>query len=1222
MTVEFTATGRTTLKDALTVKRINADYLIQIIKAEWPGTVQLASVTITNFSSSIRRLCATKRFRSQILPAVIDGSFSEYEALSPRPSPELCKWAAERLVSESDGLFVRNAQSWRELIYTLFSQDGALIAETLEPDQREQVRASFEAWKHENPEIFRPIFKEAPTSKAVGVLFRTFLGRPPNKNDDVQERQRQGYPAIIRAFLLSKEFQKVYLQWLGRGPLSHEKSCPNAVSSCASELTRVFAWQNDGGPNLEVAARNWSDLLDAIWLVDSRRSDVLSLLSDEENSIDGFIRVLIEHSCWHIKHGSGQRLVTAVLEGTHIKGVLINETLQSGAVIEAQVLANSDGSLMQVPIDVQSGGRQSFTIDLELAALQTEAGGSALSLSLDGTAANAMDVLRRPMLGEGRALAAKTAWHWTKGNFARAEGNLLDLDATDDAGLAHSIEIVHRRLAGLAEETPTLVARRLPEWQDFSSAIAARKQGVVREAPLPPEQHAWVESLGDAGRALSAWLFGGQDETGLTAALNAVSTETPSSNFEFCVRKLDRMSDLISLLKSLTLIGANDAHLAGVTSALLKHPKKRVNNELRRDENAIALGGAICACAELPDTASLDLGAVTGAAKYCEVTARPNKALNIALASVNSLDNPPLNLINLASTLSNKWGDAHVAADLLKIAINEQPDNTDLMERYLSLERAVGMADPLRITPEVTKLKRRFREGRVKALIQRPGDTSRLHALGRALLIEGDETGALDIYNDLYARGEISSDGLKRLIDLCVKTGDHARVIEICELLEADELSEWLIINHVRALRALDRAEEAGELLDRHASPEWQSVSREAVRNLFFLADFEGAARRGDELLACQPEDIELRLIVAAAHLELDNLEEASALVSAARDLPKAVRFEEELDLFSYAISRKQGIYLSIRKLNPMLRRLGCSDLAIKLGSAGNFDDFTLAPEQQAPAETEFPPLTDGPLVSVVMTSYNSSDFIDTAIESILNQRYRNIELIVVDDMSTDDTPNKLLRWRDADTRVRPILKTENSGTYVSKNMGLLSALGTYVALQDSDDWSHPDRIGKSVAVLERRKDLQALTTDWLRMTTNGNLMVKAGGQISHVCCISLVFRRQQVMDAIGLFDSVRIEADMEYIRRIQLAFGRRALVRLRWPLLFGRVRSDSLTGNEEFGISRTGFSPPRLEYQAHQAAWHDRIRRGDSPFMPFPLKTRKFDAPGIILPNRPGEEA
>ncbi len=92
------------------------------------------------------------------------------------------------------------------------------------------------------------------------------------------------------------------------------------------------------------------------------------------------------------------------------------------------------------------------------------------------------------------------------------------------------------------------------------------------------------------------------------------------------------------------------------------------------------------------------------------------------------------------------------------------------------------------------------------------------------------------------------------------------------------------------------------------------------------------------------------------------------------------------------------------------------------------------------------------------MTSYNVEQYFGTAVRSILQQSYSNLELIIVDDASTDSTPQLLMEIERSDPRVKVILKTTNDGTYVSKNTGLLQAQGEIIALQDSDDWSHPDR--------------------------------------------------------------------------------------------------------------------------------------------------------------------
>lgn len=712
-------------------------------------------------------------------------------------------------------------------------------------------------------------------------------------------------------------------------------------------------------------------------------------------------------------------------------------------------------------------------------------------------------------------------------------------------------------------------------------------------------------------------------EAPVAVAMTSVSGTEPGARFLDAIEHLRRPAQVLELMAALSVIDAPDAFLTPVLKRLadlVPAPFKATKGSLA---GQLAAGAILRASAYVEPAIAVTIGQGEPALKYAEARGRYSAAVAIAREIAKGTPSKSQsNQLALVATIINKYGNKDEATDLYRIVSDLNPGRMDLLSRYLRNERALIMQDPLRWSPDYQRKVQSFRRSKVIALVRTPEDGPLREELAEALVIEGLESEAQDILLSLYREGELSEAGKKRLVDLCVKNNANALAIEICKSLPAEDLSEWVIINHARALRALGRAEEAGTLLDKHASDDFRNVSREAIRNLFFLADFESACQRGEATCKDLPEDIELRLITAAAHLEMGHLDGASKHIDAASQLANADRFSEEIALFRYSIAKKRGDLDAIAELDGMFHAMGCSGVRAKPDTDAGFDDFEIGTPPPEGMKPTHPPVTEGPLVSVIMTSYNSSAYIDTAIRSILDQAYQNIELIVVDDCSSDDTPDKLRAWAARDPRIQTVLRTENSGTYVSKNLGLLHARGEYIALQDSDDWSHPERIGKSVAVLAARKDLMGITTDWLRMTSEGDLMVKAGGQISHVCCISLVFRRRPVLDKIGFFNSVRIEADMEYIRRIRLAFGGRSVARLRWPLLFGRVRSDSLTGNEEFGISRTGFSQPRLDYQAAQARWHHSVRQGASPFMSFPLRDRRFEAPGIILPERPTETA
>ncbi|WP_272152050.1 glycosyltransferase family 2 protein [Tenacibaculum aiptasiae] len=88
-------------------------------------------------------------------------------------------------------------------------------------------------------------------------------------------------------------------------------------------------------------------------------------------------------------------------------------------------------------------------------------------------------------------------------------------------------------------------------------------------------------------------------------------------------------------------------------------------------------------------------------------------------------------------------------------------------------------------------------------------------------------------------------------------------------------------------------------------------------------------------------------------------------------------------------------------------------------------------------------------LISVVIPTYNRADIISKSIESVLNQTYRNIELIIVDDGSTDDTVKNLREIKDK--RLRIVQLEKNSGMCAARNAGAKVANGVYIAVQDSD---------------------------------------------------------------------------------------------------------------------------------------------------------------------------
>lgn len=130
------------------------------------------------------------------------------------------------------------------------------------------------------------------------------------------------------------------------------------------------------------------------------------------------------------------------------------------------------------------------------------------------------------------------------------------------------------------------------------------------------------------------------------------------------------------------------------------------------------------------------------------------------------------------------------------------------------------------------------------------------------------------------------------------------------------------------------------------------------------------------------------------------------------------------------------------------------------------------------------------PKVSVVMSVFNGEPYLGQAIKTILNQTFRDFEFIIVDDGSTDGSP-EILKERDRhDARIRLIRNDSNLGLIVSLNEGIRVAKGEYVARQDADDISLPKRLALQVQFLDENPEIGVLGTWITNFDENGRQVV------------------------------------------------------------------------------------------------------------------------------------
>jgi glycosyltransferase involved in cell wall biosynthesis len=166
------------------------------------------------------------------------------------------------------------------------------------------------------------------------------------------------------------------------------------------------------------------------------------------------------------------------------------------------------------------------------------------------------------------------------------------------------------------------------------------------------------------------------------------------------------------------------------------------------------------------------------------------------------------------------------------------------------------------------------------------------------------------------------------------------------------------------------------------------------------------------------------------------------------------------------------------------------------------------------------------PRVSVIIPTYNRSWCLSEAIDSVLSQTFRDMELIVVDDGSTDETPALLSRYGD---RLR-CLRQANQGVSAARNNGFQAADGALIAFLDSDDLWQPDKLTRQVAFFDRQPEAQICQTEetWIRRGVRVNPRHrhrKPSGWIfepSLALCLvspSAVMMRRELLEEMGGFD-------------------------------------------------------------------------------------------------------
>ena len=267
-----------------------------------------------------------------------------------------------------------------------------------------------------------------------------------------------------------------------------------------------------------------------------------------------------------------------------------------------------------------------------------------------------------------------------------------------------------------------------------------------------------------------------------------------------------------------------------------------------------------------------------------------------------------------------------------------------------------------------------------------------------------------------------------------------------------------------------------------------------------------------------------------------------------------------------------------------------------------------------------------GPLVTVIMPAWNAAATVAVAMRSVLAQTWRPLELIVVDDASTDGTPAAIEAAAALDPRVKTLRNAANVGPYVSKNRALAHAAGAWVTGHDADDWAHPERIARHMAAA-LRDGAPASLAYMLRLRPNGRVghFSPTGpfspDGVTRIASISGLFAAPFLRGTLGHWDTMRFGADSELIGRARAVLG----AAFRDYRQLGMICLDaetSLTNDPVHGVrTEGGLSPVRQAYKTAWRAWH-RTLTPETAHLAFPQPERRFAAPEAAAVPSPAIEA
>lgn len=327
--------------------------------------------------------------------------------------------------------------------------------------------------------------------------------------------------------------------------------------------------------------------------------------------------------------------------------------------------------------------------------------------------------------------------------------------------------------------------------------------------------------------------------------------------------------------------------------------------------------------------------------------------------------------------------------------------------------------------------------------------------------------------------------------------------------------------------------------------------------------------------------DLKTSLDVLGADLALES---AAVLLSAGDHEGGSARLDDlaasaEYWLIQAALDARMGAWAEARDdINCVFAARAMAEPLETAGGAPGLGDFGGA---------ALPGRARGPLISVVVAARDAGATLALAVGSLQRQTWKDLEILVVDDHSVDDTTKVAAGLAAADSRIRLLKVTGAPGAARARNLGVEAAEGDFIAFQDADDWAHPERLERQVAAA-RRDGAIASVAKHFRLGADGAPMSPRVFPLARACPISLLVRADAAR-AVGGFEEEPVGTDSEYLARLDLLYGRPAVARLDEVHIVAGWAGTSLSGARATGLAS---AEGRALREAYERDW--RVRHAE----------------------------